>query len=617
MRRALLVLLAFTTVALASAAAALAEGGVTATPVSRLPFPERGYVVDLPGDLDLDASRVQVTENGARVRRLTVTPLAASGLRTGVVLAIDASESMAGAPFEGALAAAREFGRRAPGGEIGLVAFNGEVKVLRRPVGGQGTLDAVLSDPPRLAYGTRIYDAVDRSIALVHAAKLAIGSVVVLSDGADIGSKESLDAVVAAAAHHHIRVFTVGLRSGAFNAGALQMLASRTGGAYAEATTSGELAQIYAALGRRFAREYLVQYRSDAPAKSSVDVRIAFAGVGSANAAYVAPTPAGVAPYHRSLLTRFLLSPGSIFVLALLLAALVAWVVRAMIRGPKSTVVERIAEFSKEGLSRPPTEHDAAAARPRRAGASSGWWARLERDLEIARIERSPQTIVGWTIAASVLLVAVLAMALSPIVALLGLLTPLATRAAIAHKLRHVRGQFADELPTNLQVLASALRAGHSFSGALGVVVENAHEPAQSELRAILRDDQFGVPPEEAIRKVAARMQNRDLEQVALLAELQRTSGGNSAEVLDTVVATIRERGELRRLVRTLTAQGRMARWILTALPIVLALFLWLIHPDIMGVLIESSGGQIALVVAALMVVGGSFVIQRIVDIDV
>ena len=65
-------------------------------------------------------------------------------------------------------------------------------------------------------------------------------------------------------------------------------------------------------------------------------------------------------------------------------------------------------------------------------------------------------------------------------------------------------------------------------------------------------------------------MANRDIEQVALLAELQRTSGGNSAEILDTVVGTIRERAEIRRLVGTLTAQGRMARWILTALPIFL-----------------------------------------------
>ena len=122
-------------------------------------------------------------------------------------------------------------------------------------------------------------------------------------------------------------------------------------------------------------------------------------------------------------------------------------------------------------------------------------------------------------------------------------------------------------------MLASALRAGHSFNGALGVVVDNAREPARAELARVLQDDRLGVLPEDAIRKLARRMANRDIEQVALLAELQRTSGGNSAEILDTVVATIRERAEIRRLVRTLTAQGRMARWILTALPVFLTAF--------------------------------------------
>jgi tight adherence protein B len=148
-------------------------------------------------------------------------------------------------------------------------------------------------------------------------------------------------------------------------------------------------------------------------------------------------------------------------------------------------------------------------------------------------------------------------------------------------------------------------------------VVENVQEPARSELRRVVHDDQLGVLPEVAIRRMQQRMVNRDLEQVALLAELQRTSGGNSAEVLDTVVETIRQRSELRRLVRTLTAQGRMARWILTALPVVLAAFLWLMQPDIMRSFFSSGGGQVALVVAVLMLAAGSAVIQRIIDIDV
>ena len=194
---------------------------------------------------------------------------------------------------------------------------------------------------------------------------------------------------------------------------------------------------------------------------------------------------------------------------------------------------------------------------------------------------------------------------------------PLAARAIVRFKLRRLRDEFADALPGALQVLASALRAGHSFSGALGVMVENTHEPARSEFRRVAHDEQLGVPPEVAIRRMADRMANRDLEQIALLAELQRTTGGNAAEVLDTVVETIRQRGELRRLVHTLTAQGRMARWILTALPIGLALFLWVMQPEIMDPFLHSGGGQLAVLVAVLMVAAGSVLIQRIIDIDV
>ena len=201
---------------------------------------------------------------------------------------------------------------------------------------------------------------------------------------------------------------------------------------------------------------------------------------------------------------------------------------------------------------------------------------------------------------------------------LFGLTTPLLARAVIRRKLKAVRDEFADQFPANLQVLASALRAGHSFNGALGVVVDNAHEPARAELARVMQDDRLGVPA--GGRDPASspeRMANRDIEQVALLAELQRTAGGNSAEILDTVVATIRERAEIRRLVRTLTAQGRMARWILTALPIFLTAFLWIVHPDVMKQFFTSGGGQIALVVATVMVATGSVVIQRIVDIEV
>jgi tight adherence protein B len=166
-------------------------------------------------------------------------------------------------------------------------------------------------------------------------------------------------------------------------------------------------------------------------------------------------------------------------------------------------------------------------------------------------------------------------------------------------------------------VLASALRAGHSFVGALSVVAADSSEPSKREFTRVVADEQLGVPLEDSLREVSRRMANNDLEQVALVAELQRQTGGNMAEVLDRVIETIRGRFDLRRLIRTLTAQGRMARWILTLLPVSLALFITLINPSYISPLFTTAGGQIILTVAAVMVISGSIAIKRIVDIKV
>jgi tight adherence protein B len=89
------------------------------------------------------------------------------------------------------------------------------------------------------------------------------------------------------------------------------------------------------------------------------------------------------------------------------------------------------------------------------------------------------------------------------------------------------------------------------------------------------------------------------------------------AEVLDRVVDTVRNRFDLRRMVRTLTAQGRLARWILTFLPVFLAGIIGLLDPSYMKPLFTSSGGQVVVAIAAVMVIMGSLAIKRIVEIKV
>jgi Flp pilus assembly protein TadB len=603
----------------AAAAAPTVSAGVRLAPVTRLPFPERGYVLHVPKETKLDAGTVVVRENGRRVGGLRVDPLASSGLRFGVVLALDASESMTGAPAAAAVRAARAFvSHRATAGEVGVVAFNRTISVLRNPTTDGSALRRALASPPPLAYGTRINDALVRSLTLLREAKVSSGSIVLLSDGADIGSLHSLDEAIAAAREQRVRVFTVALRSGAFDAEPLRRIADQTGGSYAEARSASELASAYEALGDQLAGEYLIRYRSDARPNSEVTVNVRVAGMGRAATSYVAPTPSLLPPYHRSLISRFLLSGSSPLLISLLFGLLVCALLLLLARRPKSTVVSRVQTFAPGTPSA--RASDAAAAAVRAATQNryaSGWWAQLERDLELARMTASPQRVVGIALLGT-FGIALLALILStPLLALFGLTTPFIARMVVRRKVKAVRAEFAEQFPGSLQVLASALRTGYSFNGALGVVVDNAAEPARSELARVMQDDQLGVLPEDAIRRLARRMANRDIEQVALLAELQRTSGGNSAEILDTVVTTIRERAEIRRLVRTLTAQGRMARWILTALPVFLTAFLWLVHPDVMAHFFTSGGGQVALVVAALMVAAGSLLIQRIVEIDV
>ena len=201
---------------------------------------------------------------------------------------------------------------------------------------------------------------------------------------------------------------------------------------------------------------------------------------------------------------------------------------------------------------------------------------------------------------------------LSPI----GLLVIPAVRLVINRQLRHQRHEFAEQLADNLQIVASALRAGQSMVGAVSVVVDEAPEPSRSEFRRIVNDERLGVPLEDAVRDVARRMNNRDLEQVALVAITQRDTGGNTAEVLDRVIDTVRERGRLRRLMETLTAQGRLSQIVVSVLPFALVGVITLLNEDYMKPLFETSTGQLLLLVGIGLSLLGSYFIKRIVDVS-
>jgi tight adherence protein B len=605
--------------------AAAGDGAIAISEAGRPVFPKRTFLLTLPELRLIGASDVRVAENGERVSKLSVKPAGgAAGSRLGFILVIDASESMAGAPIESAMAAARSFAdQRKPNQQLAVTAFNADSQTLLSFTNDEEKITQALGATPEIAYFTRMYEALDEAIALTRSANLSTASIVLLSDGQELGSFSSPENAIAKARSNGIRIFTVGLRSRFYDAPTLKRLAAGTGGRYIEATNPEALTGIFSALGAQLANEYLLTYKSVVGPNEPVRVHVSVARTTwEGTQRYV--TPALVfdpEPFERSLSFRVWTSPITMLFVALLCSMLIASAVIAVVRPRNKPLQRRMSEFVSVA---PPARPAAVRTQPRvfaNAGDSvrhSARWARFLEELEIAQIQISPVQIVIWTVLAT-LTAMWLAAALigSPVFALVGLGVPFVVRGVIRTKLKRRRRLFEDQLPDNLQVLASAMRAGHSLIGALSVVVDDSPEPSRTEFQRVVADEQLGVPLEDALGTVVRRMDNRDLEQVAVVASLQRETGGNTAEVLDRVTETVRGRADIRRLVRTLTAQGRLARWVVSLLPVGLLLVISLINPEFIAPLFNEPLGRVMLAIAAIMVITGSLVIKKIVDIKV
>jgi tight adherence protein B len=183
------------------------------------------------------------------------------------------------------------------------------------------------------------------------------------------------------------------------------------------------------------------------------------------------------------------------------------------------------------------------------------------------------------------------------------------------------RGQrfkkFEAGLPDALDLMTSALRVGHSFNSALSLVSRECADPIGSEFRTCFEEQNFGLELRVAFDNLIARIPLQDLKIVVTAILIQRESGGNLAEVLEKTAYVIRQRFRLKRQVMVHTAQGRMTGWILTILPVVLGLGLFIINPDTESLLWKREIGIKLLIAGAGMLVVGTLIIQKIVRMDV
>jgi tight adherence protein B len=178
-------------------------------------------------------------------------------------------------------------------------------------------------------------------------------------------------------------------------------------------------------------------------------------------------------------------------------------------------------------------------------------------------------------------------------------------------------GEFEKGLPEALDLMVSGLRAGHSLIAAMALVGRECPDPVGMEFKTCFEEQNYGLEMKAAIGNLVDRVPLQDLRITATAIMIQKESGGNLAEVLDKTSYVIRERFRLKRQIRVHTAQGRLTGWILSLLPVVLGIALFMVNPTMMSILWTRHIGVELLWASAGMTVLGGLVIRHIVNMDV
>ena len=244
--------------------------------------------------------------------------------------------------------------------------------------------------------------------------------------------------------------------------------------------------------------------------------------------------------------------------------------------------------------------------------------ARSLRDLSDMFLFVEPRQLMLLNVAAMALLAALGLWAGGPFLcapaAALGFFAPaLGVRVYRRRRLR----RFEAQLTEALQQMANALRAGLTFRQAVEQAARDALPPLAQEFGLYLKEVKLGVPADEALSAMAARVGSEDLELVAASTNLARQMGGNLADMFETIAATVRERFRLEGKIRALTSQGKLQGIIVATLPLWVAAFLDWYRPDLLQPMFEHAYGYVLVAAIVLLEATGFVLIRRIVAVDV
>lgn len=247
----------------------------------------------------------------------------------------------------------------------------------------------------------------------------------------------------------------------------------------------------------------------------------------------------------------------------------------------------------------------------------------LEKEFELLDIPMTARAFMMFQIGLTVLLLVAGLLLMDEILSkvfvglTMGVLGFFGSRMYITQSKNKRKILFDEQFVDTIALIANAVRSGLSLMQALELAVTEMGNPMAYEVNLVIQSTRVGVPLDVALTEWSKRMDSKDLDIFVTAIIIQNQTGGNLSEILETLGKTIRERFKIHRQIKSLTAQGVMSAYVLTGLPIVLGIALYIIQPETMGLLFTTNYG-IMLVVTTFSMIGiGGFFVKKIITIDV
>jgi tight adherence protein B len=412
-------------------------------------------------------------------------------------------------------------------------------------------------------------------------------------------------------------VYAVGLPGVRSEATDVQALVDETGGDFIRVSSLTDLKSVYAGLATRLNQQYQLSYQSQLRGVGKqVTVRLDVNGASAEQRYTIPPTAAAVVAAPSA----WWAGSGALVAIALAVGLVILVSAYLALRPVPISARRRLRRYGQSGAADKVSLPEALPQRPRQKAVSGNrWWARFVADVDRGEIDLTPERVLAAGLVGGAVVLGIVGLAVGyPLIVLAG--PPLGAVAAwvfVGRRAAAWHKTFDAALADSLLVLASSLRAGHSLLQAVAHVAEEADEKSAREWNEVVRRTRLGVSVEDALDEMVVRVGNRDLQWIALVARVQHQVGGNMAEMFDIVADTVRQRQRLREALHTLTAQGRMTRWILTFAPLAIGLMLFFQSPTYIVSFLHDPIGQALLAGAIVLIVIGSLWLKRIVEIEV